>query len=189
MHVSKLSEYLISRRRIRLCIIIDNADQFSDSIQEKIFLLSQSICRRSKALVIISLREGYYYQWKNYPPFNAFQSNAYHITAPPYPVSYTHLMGNIFWSKTTFEVAVAEFIATGDIRKTDNEVGFSFILVSQLLTSVSYTHLDVYKRQHIWLCRPYRGTSPLAAHSFALIIALVFHSCVVPNRLHSFGNQ
>lgn len=22
-----------------------------------------------------------------------------------------------------------------------------------------------------------------------LIIALVFHSCVVPNRLHSFGNQ
>ncbi|WP_300284945.1 P-loop NTPase fold protein [uncultured Alistipes sp.] len=84
VHVSKLSEYLISRRRIRLCIIIDNADQFSDSIQEKIFLLSQSICRRSKALVIISLREGYYYQWKNYPPFNAFQSNAYHITAPPY---------------------------------------------------------------------------------------------------------
>ena len=52
-------------------------------------------------------------------------------------------MGNIFWSKTTFEVAVAEFIATGDIRKTDNEVGFSFILVSQLLT-FSFGEFDVY---------------------------------------------
>lgn len=83
-HFNKLSEYLISRRRIRLCIVIDNADQFSDTIQEKIFLLAQSICRRAKAMVIISLREGYYYKWRNYPPFNAFQSNAYHITAPPY---------------------------------------------------------------------------------------------------------
>ena len=30
-------------------------------------------------------------------------------------------MGNIFGSKTTFEVAVAEFIATRDIRETNND--------------------------------------------------------------------
>ena len=36
-------------------------------------------------------------------------------------------MGNIFWSKTTFEVAVAEFIATRDIRETDNEVGYGSV--------------------------------------------------------------
>lgn len=52
-------------------------------------------------------------------------------------------MGNIFWSKTPFEVAVAEFIATGDIRKADNEVGFTLILVFQLLT-LSFGEFDVY---------------------------------------------
>lgn len=83
-HYNKLSEYLITRRRVRICIIIDNADQLNDAIQEQVFLLAQSICRRSKSAAIISLREGYYYKWRNYPPFNAFQSNAYHITAPPY---------------------------------------------------------------------------------------------------------
>src|SRR5690606_23555894 len=32
----------------------------------------------------ISLREGYFYKWKDKPPFNAYQSIVYHITAPPY---------------------------------------------------------------------------------------------------------
>ena len=52
-------------------------------------------------------------------------------------------MGNFLWSDAPFEVAVAKFIATGDIRKTDNEVGFTFILVSQLLT-LSFGEFDVY---------------------------------------------
>ena len=52
-------------------------------------------------------------------------------------------MSNILWSKATFEVAVAEFISICDIRKTDNEVGFTLILVSQLLT-FSFGEFDVY---------------------------------------------
>ena len=52
-------------------------------------------------------------------------------------------MGNILWSKATFEIAVAELIATRDIREADNEVGFTLILVSQLLT-LSFGEFDVY---------------------------------------------
>lgn len=84
IHFYKLSEYLIRERRIRLCIIIDNVDQFDISIQKDVFLFSQSINRKGKVNVVLSLREGYYYKWRFQPPFDAFPPNVYHITAPPY---------------------------------------------------------------------------------------------------------
>ena len=83
-HFFKLSEYLIRERRIRLCVIIDNVDQFDVSIQKEVFLFSQSLNRRGKVNVVLSLREGYYYKWRYQPPFDAFPPNVYHITAPPY---------------------------------------------------------------------------------------------------------
>lgn len=48
------------------------------------YLDACSLNSKAKSGVIISLREGYYYNWRNRPPFNAFVSNAYHITAPDY---------------------------------------------------------------------------------------------------------
>jgi GTPase SAR1 family protein len=83
-HFYKLSEYLIREREIRLCIIIDNVDQFGIEIQKDVFLFSQSINRKGNVNVVISLREGYYYKWRYQPPFDAFPSNVYHISAPPY---------------------------------------------------------------------------------------------------------
>ncbi|AUD03272.1 ATP-binding protein [Spirosoma pollinicola] len=83
-HFIKLSEYMIRERSLRLCLIIDNADQFNTEVQKKAFLFAQSINRKAKCAVIISLREGYYYSWRNKPPFDAFNSNVYHVTAPPY---------------------------------------------------------------------------------------------------------
>lgn len=83
-HFIKLSEYFINERKQRLCVIIDNADQFDFSVQKTVFLFAQSLRIKSKSAVIISLREGYYYKWRYKPPFDAFKSNVYHITAPPY---------------------------------------------------------------------------------------------------------
>ncbi len=83
-HLVELSKYLVRERRIRLIIIIDNADQLDISIQESAFLFASSLNSRAYCGVIVSLREGYYYKWKNLPPFNAFESNVYHITAPKY---------------------------------------------------------------------------------------------------------
>jgi hypothetical protein len=83
-HLSKISNYLLHNCRKRMCIVFDNADQLDDADQKEVFLLGNSINRTLKSIVIISLREGYFYKWKNKPPFNAYQSIVYHITAPPY---------------------------------------------------------------------------------------------------------
>lgn len=83
-HLTLLSHYLIRERRKRLVIIIDNADQFNDKIQESLFLFSQSLTKSALCGTVISLREGYYRKWQNHPPFDAYEYNIYHITAPPY---------------------------------------------------------------------------------------------------------
>lgn len=79
-----MSRYLIRERRKRLIIVIDNADQFKDSIQEDLFRFAHSLTKASLCGTVISLREGYYNKWQNSPPFDAYESNVYHITAPSY---------------------------------------------------------------------------------------------------------
>jgi hypothetical protein len=83
-YLTAISKYLLKFQRRSICIIFDNADQLDNESQKKIFLLSQSLRGTLKSIVFVSLREGYFYQWKNKPPFDAFHSNVYHIAAPPY---------------------------------------------------------------------------------------------------------
>lgn len=84
IHLKKICDYLLYQCSKRICVLFDNADQLNESDQKEVFLLGNSINRDLNSLVIISLREGYFYKWKNKPPFNAYQSIVYHITAPPY---------------------------------------------------------------------------------------------------------
>lgn len=83
-HLESISKYFIRDRRKRLIIIIDNADQFKDEVQEQVFLFAHSLAKTSLCGTVISLREGYYYKWRFSPPFDAYESNVYHITAPKY---------------------------------------------------------------------------------------------------------
>ena len=109
-HFIKLNEYLIRERRIRIVSVFDNADQLNIPSQQEAFLFSQSISSKSKCGVILALREGYYYRWRNKPPFDAYYSHVYHITAPPY--------GEILQKRIDF--ALKEVTKTGKVRgKTD----------------------------------------------------------------------
>lgn len=83
-HLENLNKYLIKEHRKRIIVVIDNADQYSSEIQEKVFLFAHSLAKSSYSGSIISLREGYYYKWRYSPPFDAYESNVYHITAPKY---------------------------------------------------------------------------------------------------------
>jgi len=83
-HLVKLSHYFLSQRKMRIILTIDNADQFEIEFQKKVFLFAQSLSRKAKCAIILSLREGYYYEWRSKPPFDAFINNVYHISAPPY---------------------------------------------------------------------------------------------------------
>ena len=83
-HLEKISEYLTNVCAKRLVIIYDNADQLDEGSQKEVFLLAQSSRVSFKALVIVSLREGYFFKWREKPPFDAYQSTIFHITAPSY---------------------------------------------------------------------------------------------------------
>lgn len=83
-HLNKISNYLIKKCNKRLCIVMDNADQLVEEIQKEVFILGHSLHRNLKVMTIISLREGYFYRFKNKPPFDAYHSTVFHITAPPY---------------------------------------------------------------------------------------------------------
>lgn len=83
-HFKALNIYLTREIHKRILIVFDNADQLSDQIQGQVYLNACSLNKQAKFGVIISLREGYYYNWRNRTPFNAFDSNAFHIAAPNY---------------------------------------------------------------------------------------------------------
>lgn len=85
-HLKAITDYLLYKCRKRMCVLFDNADQLDEVDQKEVFLLGNGINRNFKSICIISLREGYFYKWRNKPPFNAYQSIVYHITAPPYRV-------------------------------------------------------------------------------------------------------
>lgn len=109
-HFIKFSEYLIRERRKRLTIVIDNADQKGPLFQKETYLFAAGLNRLAKCSVIISLREGYYYRWRNKPPFDAFQSVVYHISAPPY--------SEVLESRIDYAIKKIDFIkaTSGHIR-------------------------------------------------------------------------
>lgn len=83
-HFKAVNLYLTREIHKRILIVFDNADQLTDKIQEEVYLNACTLNTQAKFGVIISLREGYYYNWRNRTPFNAFHSNAFHIAAPDY---------------------------------------------------------------------------------------------------------
>jgi len=83
-HLVKIAEYLNNVCRKRLVIIYDNADQLNEESQKEVFLLAQSSKIAFKALIMVSLREGYFLKWREKPPFDAYHSTIFHITAPSY---------------------------------------------------------------------------------------------------------
>jgi GTPase SAR1 family protein len=84
LHLEHLSKYITRERRKRLIVIIDNADQFDNEIQAEVFMFAHSLAKTALCGTVVSLREGYYYRWRLSPPFDAYESNVYHITAPKY---------------------------------------------------------------------------------------------------------
>lgn len=83
-HLEHVSAYFVNRLKKRLCLIFDNADQLSEESQKQAFILAQSLYRSLGVTMLLSLREGYFYRWKDKPPFDAYPSTVFHISAPLY---------------------------------------------------------------------------------------------------------
>jgi hypothetical protein len=125
-HLTQLSLYLIRERRKRLVIIIDNADQFGDTIQEKLFVFSHSLTKSTLCGTLISLREGYFRKWQHSPPFDAYESNIYHITAP----KYSEIL------RKRIEFAIAE------VKK--NQISYSIEVRSGKETKLSPSYIEYF---------------------------------------------
>ena len=83
-HLIAMNQYFVREIQRRAIIVFDNADQMNESIQEQVFLYACSLNTQGKFGTIISIREGYYYKFKDRPPFNAFDSHVFHIASPDY---------------------------------------------------------------------------------------------------------
>ena len=138
VHLEKVSLYLLYNQRRRLVIVLDNCDQFDESIQKKVFMFGHSLQRKAKCGVIVSLREGYYYRWQVQPPFDAYVSNVYHISAPPY--------GFVLQKRITYtlnKLNQKKRIIKGDIN-TGTHVSINVDKIIQFLESLNQSlfHAD-----------------------------------------------
>jgi hypothetical protein len=115
-HFKALNLYLTREIHKRILIVFDNADQLSDQIQEQVYLNACSLNKQAKFGVIISLREGYYYNWRNRTPFNAFDSNAFHIAAPNY--------GEVLQKRLNYIIKKIEFSKNKTITGTIGEKSY-----------------------------------------------------------------
>lgn len=83
-HLKRLSVYIAEKRKRRVCIVFDNGDQLDEAAQKQVFLLAHSMHKSLKTMIIVALREGYFYRWRTKPPFDAYTSSVFHISAAPY---------------------------------------------------------------------------------------------------------
>lgn len=138
-HLEMVSKYLQGHCNKNLCLIFDNVDQLGDDAQKEAFLLAESIHQRLNCITIISLREGYYNSWKNKPPFNAFHSTVFHISAPRYSEVIKKRLEYIT-EKLSFEKI------TGDVRGksvTLSPTGFKNLFSSLHHTLFKYQNSDL----------------------------------------------
>jgi hypothetical protein len=66
----------------RVFLIFDNADQFSDQVQNDVFMLAHRIAQEVGCTLVVSLREESYWKNKNFGALSAFHSMNFYVEAP-----------------------------------------------------------------------------------------------------------
>src|SRR5690606_10238237 len=66
----------------RVFLVFDNADQFSDQVQNDVFMLARRIAQDVGCTLVVSLREESYWKNKNFGALSAFHSMNFYVEAP-----------------------------------------------------------------------------------------------------------
>ena len=72
----------LSKKGLRLVLVLDNTDQQGEAFQEQVFLLSQKLSREHGALCIVALREERFFAAFRRGIFDAFGDRRFHIGSP-----------------------------------------------------------------------------------------------------------
>lgn len=81
-HVTRLLKNIQSNMSKRVFLIFDNADQFSASVQNDVFMLANRLSAGVGGSVVISLREESFWKNKDHGSLSAFHSMSYYVEAP-----------------------------------------------------------------------------------------------------------
>jgi hypothetical protein len=83
--VSGVCHLLRDRYHRHVCIILDNADVLDAAYQKAVYLFSRTLEAELRCLVIVSLREEWYYHFgrRQGGPMSAYNDTVYHVPAAP----------------------------------------------------------------------------------------------------------
>jgi hypothetical protein len=82
-HLRKVVRYLRVKCNLQTIIILDNMDQKSEELQDRLYQVAQEFVFSCKAIVAIALRESTYQRMLRSPNFNAFSSVEFHVKGQP----------------------------------------------------------------------------------------------------------
>jgi hypothetical protein len=81
-HLIKLLSTVQGSYGRRVFLVFDNADQFSDQVQNDVFMLARRISQEVGCTLVVSLREESYWKNKNFGALSAFHSMNFYVEAP-----------------------------------------------------------------------------------------------------------
>lgn len=81
-HLTRLLKNMQQRHGRRVFLILDNADQFGDAVQNEVFMLAHRLSQDVGCTLIVSLREESYWKNKDYGVLSAFHSTNFYVEAP-----------------------------------------------------------------------------------------------------------
>jgi predicted type IV restriction endonuclease len=82
-HLLAIASYLDNKRKNQVVVVLDNMDQKSPELQDKLYQVGNEFVYGCNLVVVLSLREATYRRMTNSPNFNAFASREFHVKAQP----------------------------------------------------------------------------------------------------------
>jgi len=82
-HLDAIVSYLKEKKNLQVIVILDNMDQKSNELQNKLYQIGNEFVYGSNLMAVISLRESTYRRMINTPNFNAFATREFHVKAQP----------------------------------------------------------------------------------------------------------
>lgn len=81
-HFIRLVKVAAAKSKRRPFLVFDNADQFSESTQDRVYKLAQKFAKEISCSSVISLREESYWKNKDHGTLSAFHAVSYHVQPP-----------------------------------------------------------------------------------------------------------
>jgi len=82
-HIEKSLRHLIAKYNYEICMVFDNLDQHSNSLQEQVSLYAVTRTKELGILAIVSIRDETYWSLRRKPPLNAYGNiTSYQVVSP-----------------------------------------------------------------------------------------------------------